>query len=157
MTTFFNPGMSIREWPQQIPSGKLYLSSDQLNLVSGAATDVELDTIADGFTDGVEDTVNHRITPGVAGFYDLKGMVTFKNVVADKSYYTIIKHSVSGTLVTVKGHASRSEDLSVPATVHVYLPADGYLTLQAISYAVVDTVDINSGERQTFLSIQRVR
>ena len=45
----------------QRPTGKLVLDSSQLNLVDGALTQVELDEIPAGYTDGIEDIINFRI------------------------------------------------------------------------------------------------
>jgi len=152
MTTEIRPPAA-----HQRPSGKMYLSADQLNLVSAVWTVVELNTISANFGDGIEDTAGHRITPGVAGFYDVKGQVAFKNVIADKSYYASVR--ING--VTYKGvvydQAAIAANLTVPVNLHLYLSDTDYLELLAISIAGVNTVDVYAGETRTFLSVQRVR
>jgi len=152
--------MSIKITPapaHQRPSGKLYLSTDQLNLVNNTWTKVALDTIAAGFSDGIEDTVNNRITPGYAGFYDLKGLVTFVNIVAARNYRAAIKIS-NTTWHSVKySWAGGGTYLGVPVGDLVKLTATDYVELLVMSQSGDNTVDIASLERLTFLSVQRVR
>ena len=139
------------------PSGKLYLSSDQLNLVHNTWTLVELDTISAGFTDGIEDTTNHRITPGVAAFYDVKGKVCLTNVIADRSYYAAVRINGSDWKDVDYAQAAIAELLTLRSTSHLYLSATDYLELMVISLAGVNTVDVYAGESRTCLSVQRVR
>jgi len=152
MTTKITPAPAY-----QRPSGKLYLLANQLNLVSGVWTLVELDTITTGFTDGIEDTTNHRITPSQAGFYDVKGRVTFDNTVADTLYYAAVRLNGSAYKSCERAQASVAGPLSVSCHALLYLSATDFLELMGISLAGVNTVDIQEYERYTFLSLQRVR
>jgi hypothetical protein len=152
MTTEIRPSAA-----HQRPSGKLYLGTDQLNLVNGAMTLVELDTISAGFTDGIEDIANHRITPGVAGFYDVKGQVYFKDVVADTRYIASIRVNGVTTLFSACHQASIVGYLSAACSGHCYLAATDYVELMAQSLSGNNTVDILSAEFRTFLSVQRIR
>lgn len=142
-------------WEQ--PSGKLYLNTNQLDLVNNIWTVVELNSLTAGFTDGIEDPTNHRITPGVAGFYDVKGQMWFMNVIADKRYLVKILKNAATNVVTGCLQASIAEYLCVACAAHVYLSATDYLELMAQSRAGVDTVDILAGVEFTHLSVQRVR
>jgi len=152
MTTRITPAPAY-----QRPTGKLYLSANQLNLVSGVITLVELDAISANFTDGIEDTANHKITPGIAGFYDVKGQVTFTSVIADKIYNVYLRLNGVTTKVGLYRHSSIAAFLTISCTVLLYLSATDYLTLFARSNAGVDTVDVLGQEIYTFLSVQRVR
>jgi len=135
----------------------MYLANEQVNLVNGAWTLVELDTISAGFADGIEDTVAHVIAPGVAGFYHLIGQVTFNSVIADKRYQVRLVHNISGSVVYRPAHASNVFLLSVPINAHVYLPAAGEIRMDARSDSGDNTVDLQENEVYTFLSVQRVR
>ena len=139
------------------PSGKLFLGTTQENLVDGVITDVELDTIPGAYTDGIENTGTHEITPGVAGFYSIVGQVMFWNVVADKDYEAILK--VSGAVVCRNLiHASKTGSIGVPVSLpNHYFTAANFLELAACSHSGDNTVDINPGETWTFLAVQRVR
>jgi len=141
----------------QRPSGKLYLSVDQLDLVNDTLTLVKLNVIPGGFTDGIEDTVNHRITPGVAGFYNVIGLVTFKNTVTNCCYDSGIK--VSGLLFGGfnYGHTASLWLFSSPVFALLKLDVTDYIELWARSISGDNTVDISGNAWSTYLSVQRVR
>jgi len=142
----------------QRPSGKLYLANNQLNLVSTVCTLVDLDTIPADFTDGIENTGTHRITPGYGGFYAITGQVTFEAVVADKDYEARVRLNGGGYICRNVSHASKAGSLSVPVSLSCQLmTVADYIELWAQSDAGVDTVDINISEVFTFLALQRVR
>lgn len=145
----------IRTPTFQRPSGFLELSGMKLNLVSGATTLIEFDQIRTGFNDGIEDTANHRITPGKAGFYSIAGAVNFFNTVADKKYRSLIYISGSDVAANMK-HTSIAEAVDLPVSIAtIYLSAVDYVELYAYHLAGVDTVDVNCSD--TFLCVQRVR
>ena len=133
------------------------LSAQQLNLVHGVWTLVELDYLKGGFTDGIEDTANHRITPGQAGLYDIKGQVTFDQVVADKRYASAIRLNGAVYIAFDTKHAAIADYLTSPCGLLYWLSATDYVELIAASYAGVNTVDIYGVIAWTFLSVQRVR
>jgi hypothetical protein len=157
MVTTISKGVTMPEWPNQIPSGKLYLGTDQLNLVDSAWTLVELDTKGDGYTDDIEGTASHRIAPAVAGFYDIKAQVFFENIVVDKAYPVGIRKNGTDILCESQLHAVVAPYVAGPIFAHVHLNALDYLELIAMSKSGGNTVDIHAGERYTFLSVQRVR
>jgi len=152
MTTRITPAPAY-----QRPSGKLYLGSDQLNLVHDTATLVELDTIASGFTDGIEDTANHKITPGVAGFYLITAQVRFMNLVAEKTYKAGIVVNAASYYCHNITWAGGGVYLTMPLAALVKLTATDYVRLFAESESGDDTVDIGGSQWATFLSVQRVR
>lgn len=142
---------------QQKPSGKMYLSVDQLNLQDATWTLVELDTVADNFSDGIEDTTNHKITPGVPGFYDVKGSVGFKNTIADKRYLMAVRVNGTDYKVVNRIFWGLTTIADAKGSAHLYLSATDYLELLAFSDAGVNTVDLRGLVNTTFLSVQRVR
>lgn len=148
----------IRPPAFQRPSGKLYLSADQLNLVDASVTLVELDAIPAAYKDGIENTGTYRITPGRAGFYSIVGQVRFKNVITDKDYYSMIRISGGAFVCEVCAHASYAAAVTAKCCLpNHYFSNTDYVQLWAESFAGVDTVDIDDTEARTFLAIQRVR
>ena len=148
----------IRPPAFQKPSGGMRLANDQLNLTSGIAALVEFDRIIDDFTDGIEDTVNHRIKPGVAGFYSIVGQVGLTSVVADKLYGLHIRINPGLRIFYKTSHASLAQDIHPSLTIpSIFISDIQYVELYAICHADVDTVDIVSADYNTFLILQRVR
>jgi len=147
----------IRPPAFQKPSGRLNLSAEQSNLVSSVGTLVNLDVIPAVFTDGIENIVTHRITPGRAGFYSIVGMVRFIGTVDCTAYNCSIK--VSGVEVCDnQNQAGESGSLSTLCVLpNFYLSASDYVELWATSFAGGDTVDIDSTNERTYLALQRVR
>ena len=141
----------------QRPSGFLFLEAQQDNLVDGVETLVILTGIPIAFTDGIEDTVNHRIITGIAGFYAIAGQVEFTEVVADKDYIVIFKLNAV-VLKEAYVHSSLAANITASFSCPVmWVDAVEHLELFAISNAGVDTVDITHLGRNTFLTAQRVR
>lgn len=142
----------------QRPNGKLYLSSTQLNLVNATNTLVELDTIPAAYKDGIENGVIHGIKP-TKGFYSIVGKVNFLFCVADKEYTTRIEITGIGVIckaVLQSSHAGSTISPLCCLPCH-YLDGDTTVYLYARSDSGDDTVDIDEGEEDTFLSVQRVR
>lgn len=152
MTTIITPAPAFQK-----PSGKMYLDAHQLNLVDAASTLVELNHVSNGFADGIESTALHRITPGQAGYYIVKGMVTFMYIVANCNYAAGFRiNSVTWHSYNI-GWPSGGVVYCVPVGDLVKLTATDYVELWARSYSGDDTVDIYRGLMRTFLSVQRVR
>jgi len=139
------------------PSGRMYLSANQLNLIDDTWTVVELDAIDDGFEDGIEDTVNHWIKPGVAGWYIVMGQWQLLNDVQDKLYRAGIRTNGVKWECVATLSLSRSRPGVVRVSALIKLDANDYVQLYAMSGADVNTVDIQSGRFYTFLCLQRVR
>jgi len=152
MTTEITPARA-----HERPSGKMFLENIQLNLVNATWTKVLLDTIADGFTDDIEDTANHKITPGRAGYYNIVGQVCFVNIVAAKSYYASLMVNDVDWYGLVYAWGSGGTHLTVRTGDLLKLGATDYVTLWARSDSGDNTVDVTSYLYNTFLSLQRVR
>jgi hypothetical protein len=141
----------------QRPSGKLYLAVNQLNLVHNVPTKVLLDTIAANYADGIESTVNHRITPGVAGYYSICGQVAFWLISPSKAYVVYIYRS-GFNVCTFYANGSVLDIVSGSCCLpNCYLTATDFVELYAESLSGDNNVDIILGEVHTFLAVQRVR
>lgn len=152
--------MSIRFFSgkaHQKPSGAMYLNVNQLNLVSGTWTVVELDTIMPEYTDGIENTTTHRITPGVPGLYNLQGQVVFADLLAGKRYNAGIRLNGDDFRANSTQHASLAEQVAANTFVTLYLSATDYIELMAQNRSGVNTVDVERSIYNTFLFVQRVR
>jgi len=152
MTTEIRPPAA-----HQKPSGGMYLSVEQSNLIHNTWTFVELDAISAGFTDGIEDVVNHKLTPGAAGFYIVIAQVCLLNLIADKNYRVTIRISDATSVADSYAHASTEEYLTIACAALLYLSATDYVQMGVVSMAGVNTVDVLGNPRYTFLSVQRVR
>jgi len=132
------------------------MSADHENLVNGVETLIPLDTIPAGYTDGIENVVTHRITPGVAGFYSIHGQARLFNTVAAKCYSAQLR--VSGVVKDYFYAHAAASTFAVTVSCHFesfYLSAVNYLELWVMSDAGVDTVDV--GKIGTYLEVQKVR
>lgn len=136
------------------PSGCLFLGQNQNNLPIDVWTDVELNTISSGFTDGIEDTVNHKITPGVAGLFLLIGRISFVEIIGDYEYGCAIELNGGGTLIENWGHSSLEADLNVCCTMIHWLTNTDYIKLQAYNGGNAATVDV---KQVSGLSVARLR
>ena len=146
----------IRPPAFQRPSGKLYLASAQLDLINTVPTLVLFDSIGAGYKDGIENTVTHRITPGVAGFYSMKSNLLLSAVLLDKYFTEEIRISgVNRGQVTVQ--TTFNGLISIPDFTDYYLTADDYVELWITSQNGNHEVDIVAGVEVSFLSVQRVR
>ena len=157
MVTTITPGKTILESSLQKPSGKMYLTGSQLNLADSVWILVELDTIPAGFTDGIEDVVNHRITPGVAGLYSVMGQVQFREVVADKKYQVAIWITGGAAEAYSIVQASIADRITANCQTILNLSATDSMELKVASIAGVNTVDLWGGIGETYFCVQRVR
>lgn len=138
------------------PSGGLSLNGDQLDLVDGDTVLVELNLVRPGFTDGIEDTVNHRITPAVAGLYLIEGSITLKNCVADKKYRGLISKNGAG-FANRYVQSSILDFLTIPLSALKWLSDSEYIDMRVTSYAGENTVDVNGSTAYTWLELTRIR
>lgn len=124
-------------------------------MTDGIATLVDLDLAGFVPSDEIEDIINHRITPGIAGVYTISGCVKFQTCVADKKYRTSILRS-GVRMRYEESHASFVEDLSVPCLIPIiHLSNTDFIELFATSFSGNNLVDV--GTLYTFLAVQRVR
>lgn len=144
------------------PHGRLHLGSNQLNIVNDTITQVEIDNVSTSFVDGIEDTVNYRITPRVAGYYLCFGQIGYESAVIDKLYRASIyrNRGIGGSrrigenerVLTYAGGV-----INIPVFGEVWLDSNDYVELFAYHFAGVDTVDLTLGEVVTLLMAQRIR
>ena len=123
---------------------------------------VELDEISTGYIDGIEDLINFRITPGVAGLYIVSGQVAYENAIIDKLYRAqIYRNWGIGGSRRVAFNERYLEYAGGVQNIHCYgevwLDEDDYVELYAYNFSGVDTVDVTLGEINTFLVCQRIR
>ncbi len=138
------------------PSGGMYRGSDQYDLVNNVITQVQLQNIHTGFEDGIEDTGNYRIFPGVAGLYIITAQVCFLQILADKKYEVLVRISGS-TKANSYGQSSLASNLSVPTCCLRWLSNSDYVELFVRSLQGDNDADVTGGEGKTFLFVQRFR
>ena len=156
-----NPPLTMPP-PTQAPSGRIYRATPQNNINTGVQTTILLDTIDPLFTDGIEDVINHRILPGVAGWYLFFASMCWESVV-DQMRYGLevllhpsatgigIDHScASGTGGTAKQEFRKVSDV-------IYLTAVQGIYMQAHHVDGSNLPDVVGGRYYTFLTVQRVR
>ena len=152
-------GVCIISQPNfQRPSGKLYLLTPMTNLINNTATRVLLDTIPPDFKDGIEDIVNHRITPGKAGLYLVNSRAYFDLAAADTVYKIEVREN--GNVISSDHQQCSIANGEVTCEINFlcHLAHDSYLELWATSVSGNDDVGLHGGPIQvTALSVQRVR
>ncbi|MBE3087678.1 MAG: hypothetical protein IMZ71_00955 [Chloroflexi bacterium] len=130
-------------------------------MVNFEETLVLLDAIPDyHFTDGIEDAANNRIKPGVAGFYAITGQVTFSNTLANKRYAVYLINSAYPLAYACKNYVHACLDSEITGRCClpcIYLSAQDYVTLWAVSMQGDNTCSVEGSEEKTFLAVQRVR
>jgi len=131
---------------------RVHLSADQLNISSGAATKVLLDTEDYDPGGNFDSVTNYRFIAPVSGYYQVIAGIRYENLVADKPYYCMVKRSGTVILRSLCHTASTSEVASGCSDV-VYLTAGQYLELFAYHVAGVDTVDIDGDPADTYMSV----
>lgn len=139
------------------PSGWLYLNTHQSDIATATWTIALLDAIGADFADGIEDTVNHKISPGVAGLYQIYGYGRFNQIVADKPYAIRLLLNGSTYLRERWLHGAVVNYLGLDAQIERWLSATDYVQLQVYHEAGVGTVDLYAGIHLTGLVVQRVR
>jgi len=139
------------------PSGRMYLSADQHNITGSTWTLVNLDSVADGFNDGIEDTVNHRIAPGAAGYYLLTAAAMMYSFAVEMRVGAAIRISDTRWVAMAYNHVVTDKHISVVVTCLQYLTADDYADLRVHALTTSNDVDIYGRAYSTFLCLQRVR
>jgi len=130
---------------------RAYLNAAQNNLVNGTWTVVNLDT--ENYDIGNDfDTTNHKFVVPLTGYYLICGSVTFANPVVDKRYGVGIYHDTTQKaihLVTV----ALSVGIAVPVSTILHLTASNNIYLKAKSDSGGDTVDLSTGDQNTYLAV----
>lgn len=147
--------------PAQTPSGRIYLETSQQNIADGLFVKILFDSISAGFADGIEDVVNHRILPGVAGWYQFNAYLELESLIDTKKYSIHVTRS--GILVA---HAEYISPVTGTSTAyHISLGVSDVVKLTALQYLEVgiyhndatEILDVLGEEEGSFLSVQRVR
>jgi len=147
--------------PAQTPNGRLYLEASQQNIADGLFVKILFDSISAGFTDGIEDVVNHRIFPAVAGWYQVNAYLVLEGLIDTKKYQIHVTRS--GILVAYAEYLSPITGTST--NYHLSLGVSDVIKLTALQYLEVgifhndatEIVDVLGEEAGSFLSVQRVR
>ena len=137
------------------PNGKLWLDNAQNDLVHAAVTRVNLNAVSADFTDGIENIINHRITPVVPGLYQISAQACFVNCVSNKDYEIFIRINGFTRYETLVPLNSAGDRISIACSFPYYLN-DDYVELFVRSMAGVDTVDLANFEQDTFLAVTRL-
>lgn len=139
-----------------IPSGGLYLNGAQNNVSNVGLVKVTLDMVSADFTDGIEDTANNKITPGVAGWYLIAAQVVFSNTVVDKKYSAFLKVSGSSKRMNYV-QASQIAQLSLPLMALLKLSNTDYIDLWVDNRDGDGAEDLLTSQKYTYLFVQKVR
>ena len=130
---------------------RAYLSADQLNISSGVATKVLLDTESYDLGDNF---ASYKFVAPITGYYQVNAGVRYvsASVVADERYFCIIRRNGVNAVSGV-GHAAVADAVLPTCSDVLYLAAEQYLELFAYHVAGVDTVDIDGGTAHTYMSV----
>lgn len=138
------------------PSGGLYLTGSQDNIQTIAPEKVLLATVSPDFADGIEDTANNRITPGVAGWYWVIAQLVMNSTVADSVYSAMIKKS--GTEVkTGPAQASKVGQVTILLMGLLKFSITDYVELWVDNRGGAGTEDVAGTDKYTYLVVQRIR
>lgn len=146
------------------PRGKLSLSANQSIAFGGGAVILQLNKIGANFSDGIEDTVNYRILPGVAGWYLFTASIIWESGQANTKYDLIVTKSGINCgnneqvcVLTGGTGAHFTEKI----TDVIYLTAVNWLDLRCANYhGSINATALYGGspsaEFHTFLTVQRI-
>jgi hypothetical protein len=126
----------------------------QDNLVNTTPTKVTLD--AETYDVGANFASN-KFTAPFNGYYHITGTIEFVNAVADKGYVASIYVNNAAVANAWSTNGGYTTACAATVTDTVYLAATDYVELFAISYSGDNTVDINNGSANTYLSIHLVK
>jgi len=145
----------INEKLGQVPEVFTYLSTMQLNLVSGTWTQVLLDTelydIGNNFN-----TANHQFTVPITGKYVITTFTNYYNVdlVADKRYCSAVYKNGANFVLSFSQHASLVSYLSYSGTTIISLSKNDLIDFYAKSESGNNLVDLVSDIIGCSLSIR---
>ena len=128
-------------------------TSDQLNLVSGVWTKVELNDESYDKGNNFDDVVNFRYTAPYTGFYLVSGSVKFEQVVADKLYVAGLYKDDALFYPTNTMQSSHADVITSSFTDIIYLAAGSYIELWAMQSSGVNTVDVHFTQKGTYLTV----
>ena len=135
---------------------RIYLGSNQGNLVDGTFTKVLLDTVTHDLGKNFDIVTNNRFDVPVSGLYKVWGKVDFVNTIADKDYVAAIY--VDGSAISYGRVHTGDATNEIDALVNdeIYLRKDAYVELFAQSNSGGNTVDIKGASTDTFLGLRLI-
>jgi len=142
--------------PITLVHGFLYSIGIQWTIPDSIWTLVELDTIGAGYTDAIEDTVNHRIIVPEAGFYLVKGQTLFSTVTDGRKFELRIFEDGADLRVRSVCHSGLADGVSISTGSNIYLHAGAYVDLW-VQHNCAILPELQGGHAITFLAVQRVR
>lgn len=132
---------------------RVYSNVGITNMNNGQEYIVPLDT--ENYDPGSNfDTSTYRLTAPVTGYYYCNAGVTYvgSSVVSNKRYSMILKiNGVNAQYYNL--HAAVTDWLSLRTTDILYIEKDQYLEVYAIQFSDQNTVDIQPGTIDTFLTV----
>ena len=146
----------IRPPAFQRPSGRMYLFAVQNNIADGSWVDIVLNAVSADFKDGIEDIANHRIVVDVAGFYFVNGQISLKEAPVNIQYSVRITKNAAAICLAVL----HNRDLLILRRNFsniIYCSAGDIFEMSVYSADATNATDIQGGENETYLAVQRVR
>ena len=145
----------------QAPSGRLYLDGNQAGLAGGGIyRQINLNAIMPNFVDGIEDVVNHIITPGVVGFYQVNASLKVDHPThADVSFAIHVLRNPGSNLIMQKVFAPSTTDCNHSWSIsdEIYISAVNQNLEMGIVHQAAANQLVVGQFYCTFLSVQRVR
>ena len=136
------------------PSGGMYLSGQMTDPGLGEKQ-ILLNSILSGFNDGIEDTVNHKITVTRTGLYLVTANIEFSADTANARYETLILKAGTNWIAKAKAHSAVAGPLNSPVSVIVSLANNDDVEL--FCNLPDATSDILGSPYGTFLIVQFIR
>jgi len=133
---------------------RAYLTVNQEDIADKTATKVLLNTESWDPGGNFDHVVNHRFIAPIDGFYQANAACRYtkETVVADKRYYCTIRLN-NVDWVMGMGHAAFAESVIPTCSDVIEMTAAQYLELFCYHDAGIDTIDIDDGSPNTFLSV----
>lgn len=137
------------------PRAKMYLNAAQTNLVKATWTKVLLET--DEYdSDTITDTVNNRITPGVAGYYLIIGNLTWSGGFAAAERLSAAIYMNGTAIATNQGNAGGTTYQTNHVSTVIYMDSNDYVELYGRAGTAGNTADIDAGAPNTYLIVHRM-
>jgi len=133
------------------------LGNAQLNILSDVKTLILFDAIDPNFTDGIEDVANHRILPGVAGYYYFSASIVAQTISVAKDHTLHVARNPGAiTIAQDSRHSGMNFNLALAVSDVCYLAANQWLDVYYMQHDS-DNVDVLAYTNMSWLSVQRVR
>lgn len=130
------------------------LSANQENITDATWTKILLDSET---YDVGANFASNKFTAPVNGYYLVNANVEFINLVANKIYASGIYKNGTRIKQTVACNGSDTAGVSCPICDVIYLDATEYVELYAWDTVGANTVDINNGSANTYLTVTLIK